>query len=109
MSVHFRIALQSAEGWVHPHPQFRIESCGEVTQISTKLPTYVAPSTETRVFSAEYEIGFDLVQAATLAEFQLSSKLLLVKLRVLPSGKVDYEEADYCGLATSLHATCINS
>ena len=71
--------------------------------------TYVAPSTETRVFSAEYEIGFDLVQAATLAEFQLSSKLLLVKLRVLPSGKVDYEGADYCGLATSLHATCINS
>ena len=38
--------------------------------------------------SAEYEIGFDLVQAATLAEFQLSSKLLLVKLRVLPSEKV---------------------
>lgn len=90
-------------------PAVSIESRGEVTQISTKLPTYVAPSTETRVFSAEYEIGFDLVQAATLAEFQLSSKLLLVKLRVLPSGKVDYEEADYCGLATSLHATCINS
>ncbi len=90
-------------------PAVSIESCGEITQISTKLPTYVAPSTETRVFSAEYEIGFDLVQAATLAAFQLSSKLLLVKLRVLPSGKVDYEGADYCGLATSLHATCINS
>ena len=68
-------------------PAVSIASCGEVTQVGTKLPTYVAPSTETGVSSAEYEIGFDLVPAAKLAEFQLSSNLLLIKLRVLPLGK----------------------